>query len=158
MLVVMGDWGYDYMTELMVPVLNYITKVLGLHKHTLTPLTITTLFPTIYISSIIVVYHQQPMPQIMSHTIFVLFFFIVFNHPRTQDVATFLVGFHDTDGSGERVSLVDLLLRAIDKAFKDDSGHNDRETRAAANLLSSLFTCAKQVGRDPTTQPDPLLM
>ena len=66
-------------------------------------------------------------------------------HTHTQDVATFLVGFHDTDSSGERVSLVDLLLRAIDKAFKDDSGHNDRETRAAANLLSSLFTCAKQV-------------
>ena len=26
LLVVMSDWGYDYMPELMVPVLNYITK------------------------------------------------------------------------------------------------------------------------------------
>ena len=64
LLVVMGDWGYDYMPELMVPVLNYLTK----------------------------------------------------------DVATFLVGFHDIGtGTGvgtdveERVSLVDLLLRAVDK-------------------------------------------
>ena len=62
----MGDWGYDYMPELMVPVLNYLTK----------------------------------------------------------DVAMFLVGFHDIGtgvGTGvgtdveERVSLVDLLLRAVDK-------------------------------------------
>ena len=89
LLVVMSDWGYDYMPELMVPVLNYITK----------------------------------------------------------DVTTFLVGFHGTDSrtsSEERVSLVDLLLRAVDKAFKDDSNHVDRETRAAASLLASLFTCAKQ--------------
>ena len=87
LLVVMSDWGYDYMPELMVPVLNYITK----------------------------------------------------------DVTTFLVGFHVTDSrSEERVSLVDLLLRAVDKAFKDDSNHVDRETRAAASLLASLFTCAKQ--------------
>ena len=60
----------------------------------------------------------------------------------TKDMTTFLVGFHDTDEG--RVSLVDLLLRAVDKAFKDDSHHVDRETRAAANLLASLFTCTKQ--------------
>ena len=26
LLVVMIDWGYDYLPELMVPILNYITK------------------------------------------------------------------------------------------------------------------------------------